>query len=56
MQRFGERLHRTCLSGSGRTQQQEDAGWPVVRRQAGLEHLHVRKNGVDGAGLADHAG
>src|SRR5205823_13798136 len=37
-----------------RSEQQEDADWPALGSQAGLEHLNVRNNHPRGGRLAHH--
>jgi hypothetical protein len=43
----GERFHDLGLACAGGAEQQENAGRPLLGRQHGPVHFHVRKNGAD---------
>src|SRR5207249_8001187 len=51
VQNVRQRLHGLGLSRSRRSEQQEDADWPALGSQAGLEHLNVRNNHPRGGRL-----
>src|SRR4051794_29487646 len=49
---LSERFHRASLPGPGRSEKQEDTDRAAFRRQAGLMHMDIRHNRLNGLSLA----